>query len=443
MNRRLSFLLLLTTVAAQAGEPMAGYLMGYFTESPKGLGNSQTLHLATSEDGMDWMPLNQNKPVLVPNLGTKGLRDPFFLRKQEGGFVVLATDLAGQETVTRQDIHVWDTADFITFANPRLLKLHDTAMPTLAPEAFFDFDRKQYGIIWSGGIGNNRIHVSYTTDFTDAGPEEMFFDPGGDVRDATLCSEPDHGGYFLYYQDSAASRLRGSRSSTLVPRAFDANIYAKPPGEIGAGAPLIVKALHEDRWLLYGDSGGFRVWQTEDLTTDTWREINGRDYNFPPNARHPTVIPITRTEMDHLIGRWGRPRWNRLKPWNFPGYFVRHEELQGRISHYPFDPYQDSEWRIVPGLADARCVSFEAANFPGHYLRTVAEHVVLAKDDGSETFRERATFVKVPGLANSSWSSFRSLPSPELYLRHVNFYIRLEPVRSPTDKEDATFRIVY
>ena len=441
MIRRLFIFLLLAT-AVQAEEPMAGYLMGYSTESPNGTGDSPTLHLATSDDGLNWMPLNQNEPILVPYLGMKGLHDPFFLRKQNGGFVVLATDQADKQTVIRQDIHAWDTTDFITFSSPRLLKLHDTRMQTLAPEAFFDTEKKQYGIIWSGGTDTHRIHVNYTTDFKSVGPEEVFFDPGHDVRDATLCSEPDHGGYFLYYKDSA-NRLRGSHSPTLAPHSFDADIYAKPPGEMEIGAPVIVKSLHENRWFLYGDYGSLHAWQTGDIGTDTWQEVNMRDYTPPPNVRHATIIPITRAEMDRVVGRWGRPAWNRLKTWNFPSFFVRHEEAIGRISHYPFDPYQDSQWRIVPGLADANCVSFEAANFPGHYLLSVAEHVILAKDDGSETFKNRTTFVKEPGLADSSWSSFRSRSSPDLYLRHANFYLRLERVIDSLDWEDATFKIVY
>ena len=82
-------------------------------------------------------------------------------------------------------------------------------------------------------------------------------------------------------------------------------------------------------------------------------------------------------------------------------------------------------------------------NYPGYYLRSVAEHVILAKNDGSGKFRTKATFMKVPGLADSSWSSFQSLASPDLYLRHARYFLRVESVNTPSDKEDATFRIGY
>lgn len=434
--------------AAPDTGPMSGYLMGYFTESPKNQGNSWALHLATSEDGLNWMPLNQNGSVLIPTLGKKGLRDPFFLRKQEGGFVVLATNLTGSNMIALPDIHVWDTDDFITFKNARLVKLHDTAMHTFAPEAFFDPDKNQYGIIWSGNTDYNRIYINYTRDFINVSPHEVYFDPGHDVLDATLCRDPVQGGHFLYYRDMAAQRLCGAHSRTLAPRGFDGNTYTKPLGGSSIEGPVVVKSLNDNRWFLYGDSyspvnGEFYVWQTDDITRDAWREIDKGGYNQPLNSKHATVIPVTREEMDRLIEHWGRPRWNRLKSYNFPDYLVRHEDLQCRISSYPFDSYQDSQWRIVPGLADAKGVSFESVNNPGHYLRAVAEHVVLAKDDGSPAFKTKATFEKVPGLADGSWSSFRSISAPERYLRHANFFLRMEPVSSPVDKADATFRIVF
>lgn len=64
------------------------YVMAYFTESPNGTGTDYGLHLAVSTDSLNWMPLNQNHPVVTPTEGALGLRDPFILRKQDGTFVV-------------------------------------------------------------------------------------------------------------------------------------------------------------------------------------------------------------------------------------------------------------------------------------------------------------------------------------------------------------------
>ncbi|OIK00492.1 hypothetical protein BIV25_08555 [Streptomyces sp. MUSC 14] len=66
------------------------------------------LHLAVSQDALEWTPLNQNDPVVTPTEGGLGLRDPFVLRRQDGTFVVLATGLKGTDwNYVSQYIHVW------------------------------------------------------------------------------------------------------------------------------------------------------------------------------------------------------------------------------------------------------------------------------------------------------------------------------------------------
>ncbi|MGQ4335001.1 glycoside hydrolase family protein, partial [Streptomyces hayashii] len=135
--------------AAQAAD--SAYVMGYFTESTKlGDGTDYGLHLAVSTDGLRWMPLNQNNPVVTPTEGAGGLRDPFILRKQDGTFVVLATDLKGTDwNYVSQYVHVWNSTDLRTFTGYHRLKLHDMNTHSWAPEAFWDASRGQYALIYS------------------------------------------------------------------------------------------------------------------------------------------------------------------------------------------------------------------------------------------------------------------------------------------------------
>ncbi|BFV58505.1 hypothetical protein KCMC57_up36090 [Kitasatospora sp. CMC57] len=55
---------------------------------------------------------------------------------------------------------------------------------------------------------------------------------------------------------------------------------------------------------------------------------------------------------------------------------------------------------VVGGLADARCVTFRAAD--GRYLRHRDLRLRLSTDDGSELFREDATFCPTPGAVAES-----------------------------------------
>lgn len=46
------------------------FVMAYFTQSPRNLGTDYGLHLAVSTDALQWMPLNQNNPVVTPTAAT-------------------------------------------------------------------------------------------------------------------------------------------------------------------------------------------------------------------------------------------------------------------------------------------------------------------------------------------------------------------------------------
>ena len=129
--------------AAQA-QSYAAYAMVYFKESPNLTDDSYALHLAVSGDGLEWTPLNQNQPVATPTEGMLGLRDPFLLRKQDGTFVALATDLKGRVFhLNNQYIHVWDSTDLRSFTGYRRVKLHDLATHSWAPTAFWDPSRNR------------------------------------------------------------------------------------------------------------------------------------------------------------------------------------------------------------------------------------------------------------------------------------------------------------
>ncbi|MFF8035521.1 MULTISPECIES: AbfB domain-containing protein [unclassified Streptomyces] len=75
----------------------------------------------------------------------------------------------------------------------------------------------------------------------------------------------------------------------------------------------------------------------------------------------------------------------------------------------------DATWRIVPGLADTTCYSFESRNYPGEYLRHRAYRVY--KEGGSgDLFRADATFCPVRGANGGVRLSAYNFP--EQYLRH-------------------------
>jgi hypothetical protein len=80
---------------------------------------------------------------------------------------------------------------------------------------------------------------------------------------------------------------------------------------------------------------------------------------------------------------------------------------------------QNASFRIVPGLADNSCYSFESLNSPGQYFRHSNFRISLAAPDGSNGFKQDATFCAQSGLAGQG-VSFQSYNYPDHYIRHFN-----------------------
>jgi len=440
-----------TTAAVLLMPPAASaantaYVWAYFTESPQQQAANYGLHLAVSTDGLNWTPLNQNNPVVTPTAGTLGLRDPFVFRKNDGTFVVLATDLNGTDfSQNNQFLHVWDSTNLTSFTGYRRIRMHTLTTHTWAPTAFWDAARQQYGIVYSANNGADVFLVNYTTDFRTVSSPQVFFSPGFGVLDGDIVV--DGGTTYLYYKNLSNGNLFGARSSTGNPNSFTTYTSGLRQGN-QIEAPLLLKT-NEGSWRLFGDSfspvnADYYGWSSNNITANSWSVMNQRDYTPPLNAKHGSIAGITSTEYSALVSRWGTPNWVRLKSSNFPDRYARHANFVARIDPYPFDPYQDQLWRMVPGLADTAGVSFQSVNFPTRYLRHFNFAMRLDVNDNTATFRADATFYRVPGLADSAWSSFRSFNNPTRHLRHSNSLLRIDPISassSVTDRQDATFRV--
>ena len=342
----------MTLGAGTAHAADSAYVMCYFTESTSlGLGTDYGLHLAVSTDSLNWTPLNQNNPVVTPTAGALGLRDPFLMRKQDGTFVAIATDLKGTDwSYNSQYIHVWDSADLRTFTGYRRLKLHDMTTHSWAPEAFWDAGRGQYAVIYSAvnSSGHNVIMVNYTSDFVTASSPQVFFDPGYDVIDGDMAVGVNGYNYLFFKKNQT---LVSARSTTLNPGSFTE--YSAGVAHGGTEAPTVFKSLTSNTWYLWGDTytpnGVFYAWQTSDLASGTWTALDQKTYTQPVNSKHCGVTTITTAEYNNLLTKWGSPAWNRLKSYNFPARYVRHADYEGPYRRVPLRPVHRLGVEARPG----------------------------------------------------------------------------------------------
>ena len=429
----------------------SAYVMGYFKESNSGAGNVNAVHLAVSTNAVEWTPLNNNNPILTATTGTRGIRDPFVYRLNNGSWVVLATDLCNgcSFAAVNQNLHIWTSPDLVNWSGDRLLRVNTHNSFSWAPGVHWDAGRNQYGITFStipSGRTRPVIMVTYTSDFVSTSAPVVFFDGGNTgVIDSHVVTNVG-GMNYLYFRDDASKSIAGARSSSLAPGSFVRYTSGIKVSDC-IEAPTLVKSLTSSNWWLWGDNycpnGRLYAWQGGP-TTANWTRVDDNAYTAPLNSKHNTIATIDSSTYNALLSRYGgTTQWNRLKSWNFPDRYVRHADNVARIDAIPFDPYQDSQWKLVPGLADSAGVSFESINFPGRYLRHANSDVLLAQNDNTAAFRADATFYRVAGLANSGWSSFRSYNFPTRYLRHAGYVLYLQEISGATAQADATFRVGY
>ena len=78
---------------------------------------------------------------------------------------------------------------------------------------------------------------------------------------------------------------------------------------------------------------------------------------------------------------------------------------------------QQASWTVVTGLGNSACVSFESKDTPGSYIRHNNFALLVNASDGSQQFKEDATFCPQAGL-NGQGNSIRAWGYPTRYFRH-------------------------
>lgn len=170
------------------------------------------------------------------------------------------------------------------------------------------------------------------------------------------------------------------------------------------------------------------------------------------HSNKPADVDGISTADGALIQQWryvsgGNQKW-RLEPisvnvslqsYNFPDRYVRHSNYRARIDAN-VSPAQDSQFKMVAGLADPSGVSFESVNFPGRYLRVRSNgEVWLDSNDSTATFANDATFRRVAGLSDVQKSSYQMWTDSTKYLRHNNYLMYAQSGSGTAFNADATF----
>ncbi|WP_082614650.1 AbfB domain-containing protein [Paenibacillus sp. Soil787] len=172
----------------------------------------------------------------------------------------------------------------------------------------------------------------------------------------------------------------------------------------------------------------------------------------PVNSNKPADVSNASTADGANVQQWRyalgtNQQWRlepisvnvRLQSYNYPDRYVRHSSYRAQIDAN-VTPVQDSQFKMVAGLADSSGVSFESINFPGRFLRVRSNgEVWLDQNDSTTTFANDATFRRVAGLADAQKSSFQMWTDSTRYLRHSNYLLYAQIGSGSTFNADATF----
>jgi hypothetical protein len=291
-------------------EPWA-YVLSYFTTA------DEALHLAVSRDGATFSPLNNARPVLRGEVGTRALRDPFIGIGPDDQFHLLATDGWTSTSI----VHT-SSPDLVTWSPQRLLPVMDSvpgALNAWAPEFFFDPESGSYHLLWSSVIDetgstdrdwehegqDHRIWHATTEDFSSIAPPQPFFDPGHAVIDATVHRAGD--AFVMAYKDERGRNDAATPDSKhIMFTGFErpGGPFRAPVGPLGpplTEGPALYR--RNGSWIVLFDrylDDGYGASESRD--GQTWLET---EIDVPSGTRHASVLTLS-----HAAAR--RVGWDAL-----------------------------------------------------------------------------------------------------------------------------------
>ena len=315
-------LLMLSIACSQAND--GGYLFATFKH--EGV-NGEQIYFALSQEGRTWSALNQSKPVLVSQVGDKGVRDPFLLRMQDGKkFVLIATDLsiyqrkldgksgaeAWKQSVQAgsRSLVIWESTDLVHWDGPRLVAVApEDGGCAWAPEAVYDSESGDYLVFWasttaSDRFSKQRIWASRTKDFQNFSPPFVYIERPSGVIDTTIVHDRDR--YYRFSKDIGRHAITMESSPKLSGpwEEIPGFSLGKTSGIEGPECYLLNSESEGSprTWCLvvdfYAKSLGYQPFVTQDLSKGNFAE--GQGFSFPFKFRHGTILPISGEEYSRL-----------------------------------------------------------------------------------------------------------------------------------------------
>ena len=302
------------------------YLFVHFKE--KETPDGEQVYFSLSRDGFHWEALNKGEPVLTSTIGEQGVRDFTILRKEDGTYLILATDLClarnfktkykgSWDEVGRhgsRSLILWQSPDLVHWSEPRLISFQDEPFGCVwAPDIIRDEKTGEYIIHWSSSHASNnygpkKIYGTRTRDFEHFSPPFILFERGNiGIIDSAMYQE--NGCYYLFVKSEADPEsviLLKSDSVTgpftLVPEYQD-EMKKLEQGQYEAPTAF---RTEDGRWCLFLDfygtikeKQGYIPFVSDNIKTGRFVRSD-ESFSFPYGFKHGTVLTLTPEEYSRL-----------------------------------------------------------------------------------------------------------------------------------------------
>jgi arabinoxylan arabinofuranohydrolase len=321
----LAALTLPTNVSAQGG-----FLFSTFRDETTPM--SEQIYFGVSRDGKRWDALNGGNPVLVSDVGEKGVRDSFLLRSHDGQKVwLIATDLSINSNsdwhrathAGSRSIVVWESTDLVHWSPPRLaLVAPEEAGCVWAPEAIYDEEAGDYLVYWasttkSDNYAKQRIWAAHTRDFRTFDKPFVYVEKPNHVIDIHIVRDGDV--YYRFIKDDKDKSVSMASSKKLMGPWHEMEQFTAGKGKNFEG-PIgyQLKAAADGQppvWCLLLDNVsdrigagafGYMPFVSNDLSTGQFTPAT--DFQFPYPFRHGSLLPITKDELERLKSAYPNPQ---------------------------------------------------------------------------------------------------------------------------------------
>lgn len=311
-----------------------GYLYTYFKNIKYGQ-DDQRVYFAISEDGFHFHEINNNKPMIVSDKGTKALRDPHIFKNEiDDYYYILSTDLDVNtnrwkefKTKGSKSIFVSKSKDLINWDNELIKVCDDSIGCVWAPKVCFDDSEKEYVVYFSGGeikTGDMKVYYVRTKDFKSFSEPKILIDKYLNTKkkkyaysilpfspkfithiDSTTIQIDDE--YYRFTKNEACKIIQEEHSKNICDN-FEiiTNCVA---GEIGVEGPGVYKIIDQNIYVLMMDGyikpnkgvGYFPLIATKDgIKRGIFKRLSKEEYSYPPKSRHGSIIAIGEEDFNRL-----------------------------------------------------------------------------------------------------------------------------------------------